>query len=97
VTLLLSSSLYLESDETDVSSAPLELVPDETTATSKPTDLLFVDASAERWDAVHINTTSGCLRIYSGEWNAADHRDWFGLLRTPRHPARPLQSHRPFR
>jgi len=41
----------------------------------QPTDLLFVDASVERWAAVHIPSNAP-LRIHSGDWSAADHREW---------------------
>jgi hypothetical protein len=55
--------------------APLDFPVPGATTTKQPTDLLFVDASVERWAAVHI-AANGCLRIHSGEWSEADHRDW---------------------
>jgi hypothetical protein len=52
---------------------PLELSPE--VQQMIPTDLLFVDASAERWAAVHI-PASGGLRVFYDDWTDSDQRDW---------------------
>ena len=40
----------------------------------EPTDMLFVDASEERWGAIHLHGTT--IRVLAGSWTLADRQQW---------------------
>jgi len=47
--------------------------------TDKPvdvTDILFTDASVDRWGAIHVEASTGIIRVYSREWTASDRERW---------------------
>jgi hypothetical protein len=55
-----------------IANPPLALNAEQTN--KRPADLLFTDASDERWCAVHIR--NDVLRIYAEDWTAEDRKKW---------------------